>query len=90
MRNLAQSNGRVKGSKADQIRALLYLPNLVIAERTGYAAPYIRAVRQRTNRHGRPQYTRGDRAWAYSERHLATMRDCWRRNKVRRQREARP
>jgi hypothetical protein len=55
-------------SKADKIRKLLHLSNAEIAKRLRYDEPYVRAVRQRTSKDGRPTETPANRAWHASNR----------------------
>lgn len=81
-------------SKADQIRALMHLPNHVIAERIGHpqnerGMAYIRAVRQRTTRDGHPTTPETHRRWLV--RNYAYVREqenAYKRRKRREQRAA--
>lgn len=50
-------------SKAEKIRKLLHLSNAEIAKQIGCEEFYVRAVRQRTGKDGRPTETKANTAW---------------------------
>ena len=52
-----------EASKAEVVRKVLHLSNNEIARLTGFAQPYIRAVRQRTDKNGNPMNSPADQKW---------------------------
>ena len=73
-------------SKADKIRRLFHLPNVVIAERLRCHEAYVRAVRQRTSTFGNPIETEAGARW--KERNTEQVREYRRRSDARRRQAA--